>query len=193
MKRGFTLIELLVVMAIIAILASILLPAIARLRHNARVTEAKAQMNVITTAVNGYEAEYGSLPWMDGNNDNPAGDGTIDDAVWADWTSSDQCKYYDKLMELLICANGPAGYNLKNAREIRFIRSGFEKYPEKGIIDFWGDRFGIAMDLDGDNKISGTGTPLDGHQGKFIMWSLGPNKINEWSVSTSPKDDIPSW
>jgi len=92
-----------------------------------------------------------------------------------------------------MCSNGPGGYDLKNARGIRYIKGGFEKYSERGIIDFWGDRYGIAMDLDGDGKISGTGTPLDGMQGKFFMWSFGPNKVNDWGKRDSPKDDVPSW
>ncbi|MFZ2655611.1 MAG: type II secretion system protein [Victivallales bacterium] len=191
MKRTpFTLIELMVVMAIMAILASLLFPIIAKVRLNARITEAKAQMILIENAIQGYEAAYFAMPWTDGNTDSPSG--TFNDAVWNDWTSADQCRFYDKLMELLSCSNTPNAYGLKNARGMRLLPPP-RKFSETGMIDFWGNRFGIAMDLNSDGRISGTGTPLDGQAGKVFIWSFGPNKMNEWGDRISPKDDIPSW
>ncbi|HCE42986.1 MAG TPA: hypothetical protein DET40_05525 [Lentisphaeria bacterium] len=190
MKRKFTLIEVLVVMAIIAILASLLFPVISKVKLNARITEAKSQMILMENAISNYETAYLTMPWSDGTTDSPSS--TLNDAVWHDWTSADQCRYYDKLMELLACSNTPNAYGLRNTRETRFLQPP-QKLSETGIVDFWGNRFGVAMDLNSDGRISGTGTHLDGQTGKIFIWSFGPNRTNEWGEKTPPRDDIPSW
>jgi prepilin-type N-terminal cleavage/methylation domain-containing protein len=61
-SRAFTLIELLVVIAIIGILASLLLPALARAKVAAKVASAKMDIKGIVTAVSQYQAEYSRLP-----------------------------------------------------------------------------------------------------------------------------------
>ena len=80
--RGFTLIELLVVVSIIALLVSILLPALGKAREQAKTVVCSSRLQQSGVGFAAYAADYGFLPcpgeWRDVN-----GDGTLDGfVVW---------------------------------------------------------------------------------------------------------------
>lgn len=76
-KHGFTLVELLVVIGIIALLISMLLPALNRARQQANWIDCQSRLHEMGNALNIYEGQYrGLLPW-----------GCVDRRPQATWTS----------------------------------------------------------------------------------------------------------
>ncbi len=61
-RKGFTLVELLVVVAIIALLVSILLPALGQARYQTKLVLCATRQRTILQAINSYSSEYGKLP-----------------------------------------------------------------------------------------------------------------------------------
>ncbi len=59
---GFTLVELLIVIAIIAVLAGLLLPAVQAARESARSMQCKNSMKQLSLAVINYESAHGAIP-----------------------------------------------------------------------------------------------------------------------------------
>ena len=102
-RKGFTLIELLVVIAIIAVLVSLLLPAVQQAREAARRTQCKNNMKQIGLAFHNYHDVYNTFPlgicYIQGPNNplfgNPQ-NATYDDGNTHVWTEG-LLPYLDQL------------------------------------------------------------------------------------------------
>ena len=73
-KTAFTLVELLIVLGIIAILVSLLIPALTMVRKVAKETQQKAQITTIELAIVAFKNDYGDYPpshgWTSTTGDN---------------------------------------------------------------------------------------------------------------------------
>jgi len=61
-NAGFTLTELLTVIAIIAVLAALLMPALSAAKTHAKIAQAKLEISQISTAIISYDSTYGRFP-----------------------------------------------------------------------------------------------------------------------------------
>ena len=164
--QGFTLIELLTVIAIIAILMSLLFPAVNAVKDAAKKAEAKNACTGIVAAVKQYNAEYGTYPPIEIPSSGGAGDTKVDALI-----GDPACKakvVNNVLFNTLRNINEEPNKDFKlNPRKIVFIegkavsdptspRSGFlEKGGEAANLgcyfDPWGTQYNVIIDTDYNN------------------------------------------
>ena len=185
LPSAFTLIELLTVIGIIAVLMTLLFPAVNAVKENARRMDAKNTCVQIVTAVKQYYQEYGKFPPVveddSANQNNP---NAQKDTVVGDQAMSAPLPNNALFHTLRGIAKPPNTDHQFNRRRISFFeskavasvsankpRNGFyDRGADGGIpppnqdgalYDPWGHQFGVIMDTNYDNRIDLVGYYTD--------------------------------
>lgn len=197
-KKGFTLIEMLTVVAIIAILAGLLFPAISAARRKAQVAQAQTEIKSIESALKTYYTEYGR--WPNGN-------GGGSDYSYGASGGCPNAGLMDTLRAIpdndgTLCGNGQS---VNNPRGIVFLEIAASSllqtntssaYPSGEYVDPWKHPYQITLDTDYDgacnNIANGSANPASKSNSTVpnrtaVVWSWGP----DGEPGTS--DDITSW
>ena len=115
-QRKFTLIELLMVMAVIAVLAGLVMPAISFVQKTAMRTKTKSLVSALYLAIKQYESTYGTLPQ------------TASESVVSDYAG----------LILTLTANG-------NTRGISFLAPNSGTATAPGLTDMWTHNLKVIM------------------------------------------------
>ncbi len=210
--KRFTLIELLIVIAIIAILAGILLPALATARDHADKTKAKMEMNAIKTAIASWQQDYGTLPLT--------GLAGVPNNADYEVSQNTHTNHYDLLIWTLqnYTAASPGGLTVVNPRGKAYLDIDNSKLiPKDGdpstkhpfMFDPWSNpnhfrdngssadptyslvsdvrRYHIVLDMNYDHKI--TSGPYQDVFGDVAVWCEGKDRDDD----DGGKGDVNSW
>jgi prepilin-type N-terminal cleavage/methylation domain-containing protein len=180
-RRGFTLIELLTVIAIIAILAGLLFPAISSSLRKAEAAKARTLVSTLSVALRAYYTEYGKWP-------------ITDSAVL---TST------NKFVALLRGENVNGTVEgmtlLGNPRRIVFLEVKTDDLKVSGtttnLVDAWGTPLYFRIDHDYDNTVANPLTGSGSISSGFAVWSYGPDGKADATGESSAlnKDNVKSW
>ena len=174
--RGFTILEMLVVVSVIALLASILLPALGSALKKAKITKTQAIIDSITVALKQYRTDFSQYP-PDNAIPNAAG------------VTDSECLYYYSAATFIAGNNslnvsaGPyMEYRDKDksatARTADVDGDGVVDDTLYQIIDIWG----TALEFDSSD-------PIANNTNSFDIYSYGPDGADD----NGADDDITNW
>jgi len=183
-RRAFTLIEILIVISIIGLLASFVTVGIQLARIKALMRLAQAQVGSLVLAVENYafdEAEYPGkgLEHDPGRNDFPL----LFKALFGERRPrgpGGRSAPYASLPEkdVAVWDNDLQAYRKALRRELQDDR--IPKY----IVDPWGNPYVYRATREEGSKVC---------RREFVLYSLGPNEIDDVAAGSEDPDDIGNW
>ena len=171
---GFTLVEMLVVVAIIAILASILIPSVGAAQKSAKKRKAELECNTIKTAIESFFSDFKYMPWEEGS-----GKGQFVGAdKWAEDAESQKA-----VMAFLRGENklGKAYLEVSS----RDSKASADADDEGVFYDPWKNPYRIGIDRNLDQQIEYKGKT---YKARVLVISLGPD--GEEYDGSGKDDDI---
>jgi len=216
-NRAFTLIELLTVIAIIALLAGLLFPAIKNSMLKSEITKSQVQISNLQTAFKSYYTEYGKWPIRLDLVVDPAAIAHSNYTYIVDTNFVALLQGFDNTASITTYQDGyppstlPTHVNSSilqgNPRHIPFLElKKAEVDPVLGYLDPWKQPYFCRFDVSYVNEVtdpfaSGSGAKISPDrkvQTGFIIWSAGPdaqydNQDTTAGPSTLNKDNIKSW
>jgi prepilin-type N-terminal cleavage/methylation domain-containing protein len=162
---GFTIIELLVVIAIIAVLMSLLFPAVQGALDSAKKAQAKNDVVQIATAIVAFDTEYGRLP---GSNSAPQ---QLTTNLLGALTGSDTTLNPRRIIFL----------------EVLNYRKGKGGLSNGIFVDPWARPYYVALDGDYDNQV-GVSTNGTAASNAAIM-----KKVGVWNENANNRQQVRSW
>lgn len=187
--KKFTLIEIMVVIAIIAILAACIYPALMAVQNNSRRTKTETILTGVNTAIRVYKGDYEDLPKVGGSVQKRIGDwsGNIDD-MKPDST-------YTTFFDILTFKNhengtGEPSETVKkaNSHSKQYLDPPKEYFQVKdnrhSIRDAWNRPIIVYLDDDGDDKVELESKHANGDSilgGSSVAISMGNQSVDNAS------------
>ena len=220
-KCAFTLIELLTVIAIIAILMSLLAPALFTAKQHARIALAKGDIADICTGVQSFYTDYGTYPLPP--NTSVTGSGASGDYTYGDPSASGAQTTNNYLFDVLRAYQGSsttaANVIAENSRLTPYVtpmnvkdaanpKSGIATQPTGSIpagswVDPWGQPYNVRVDASYSSHVyfnppyTDTNVTVGYLMMSTIVWSYGPDQQlgagGNGNISGASFDDVLSW
>ena len=168
-----------VAVTVIAIMASLAIPAFSKVKSKAERANTRVTMKGLEIAIKGYQTEYNRLP-LKGNSSPAAGDQN------SDTTDPDGRALLDTLL---------GKDTVTNPRSIYFIdlpparASGAGYSASSGLRDPWGKNgYRILLDANGDNRITDPEGLAGDLTATILIYSAGPDgDFTTWA------DNVCNW